>query len=208
MWVWNPQRFRIYRLMAVILKNGAVFLHTPKTGGSWVVHVLRALNLVDVELEDGHADYERTVWNGNFARNSRVAKNLLKRALGNRVVARRPQCGAKIFCFVRDPLNWLESIWRFKCARHWEDWGEENQPARWHCACWLNGLGSPDFNEFIQRVNRKRPGFVTELFGRFARPEVALIGKQENLPKELTRALRCIGVEFDERFVNTFSASE
>jgi hypothetical protein len=186
--------------MAVLLKNGPVFLHVPKTGGAWVVHVLRALNLVDHELDDGHADYERTVWNGNFARDSRVLRNVLKRHFGDNG-ARRPARDAPLFCFVREPLKWLESTWRHKQRRNWEDWGVEGDPLGWHCACWLNGLGSPDFNAFVTNINRKRPGFVTELFGRFARPEVGFVGRQESLTEDLIKALHFVGARFDEAAV-------
>lgn len=61
----------------------------------------------------------------------------------------------------------------------------------------LNGLGSSDFNEFVFNVNRKRPGFVTELFGWYARPSTQFVGKLENLAVDLRKVLLSMKVDVD-----------
>lgn len=45
--------------MAFLLKNRVVFIHVPKTAGSWVVSCLKELNLIEMKLGPEHADYER-----------------------------------------------------------------------------------------------------------------------------------------------------
>jgi hypothetical protein len=47
--------------MAVLLKCDALFLHIPKTGGSWVRHVLREEDLVRMEWPDPHPDLDRVL---------------------------------------------------------------------------------------------------------------------------------------------------
>jgi hypothetical protein len=41
--------------MALLLKDGSVFLHIPKTGGTWVRRVLKKMNLVDKEIGYFHS---------------------------------------------------------------------------------------------------------------------------------------------------------
>jgi hypothetical protein len=62
----------------------------------------------------------------------------------------------------------------------------------------VNKLGSPDFNEFMHRVNRKRPGFVTELYGWYVRPGIGFVGRQEYLRQDLIKALTLMKVDFSE----------
>jgi hypothetical protein len=69
----------------------------------------------------------------------------------------------------------------------------------------LNGLGSPDFNTFVHNVNRKRPGFVTEMYGWYVRPGVSFVGKMENLHADLMKAFALMKLEIDEQSVLNFS---
>ena len=66
--------------------------------------------------------------------------------------------------------------------------GDAHDPYRWHPNAMLNGLGSSDFNTFVSNVNRKRPGFVTEMYGWYVRPGVHFVGRQENLAEDLIEA--------------------
>ena len=96
--------------MALLLKNNGVFLHVPKTGGIWVGQVLKNLGLVKAELGGPHQDFERYFWYDRFHRDAKVSRNLLRRRLG--ILPRvDPKCFK--FCFVREPLNWYESWWRY-----------------------------------------------------------------------------------------------
>jgi hypothetical protein len=187
--------------MSFRLKNGAVFLHIPKTGGTWVASLLERLDLVDRPLEP-HGDFERLFWNGRFHPDGKVFRNLLRRRLGLLPPPIDPACFK--FCFVREPLGWYVSWWRYMEGMNWRTWGSETDPYLWSPLAMLNGLGSPDFNTFVENVNRKRPGFVTELFGRFARPSVDFIGRQENLRDDFLAALHLSGLKPDPAIVENF----
>jgi hypothetical protein len=65
----------------------------------------------------------------------------------------------------------------------------------------LNGLGAGEFNEFVRNVVKKYPGYVSEMYGRYAMPCVDFVGKQESLQDDLVQVLRMMGVDFDEGFV-------
>src|ERR1051326_3631695 len=51
--------------MGVMLKCGAVFLHIPKTGGSWVEKALKAIGQTERLLYHRHADMTRVM---NYAK--------------------------------------------------------------------------------------------------------------------------------------------
>ena len=183
--------------MTVLLKNDAVFLHIPKTGGSWIYHVLQKLDLIRVPLGHEHADLDRAQWHDRFHGDAKVLRHLLRRAIGSKraPIAMPPDCFK--FCFVREPLKWYESYWRFTQSKHWALWGNEKDAFNWHPNSMLNGLGSPDFNTFMRNVNKKRPGYVTEMYGWYARPGVAFVGKTECLQQDLIKAFELMHLDVD-----------
>jgi len=64
---------------------------------------------------------------------------------------------------------WYESWWRFQmspdCAR-----SRRAEPANWHPNAILTASSSPDFTLSWTNVNRKRPGYVTEMYGWYSAP--------------------------------------
>ena len=185
--------------MAFLLKNGAVFLHIPKTGGTWIKHVLEDLDLIEAPLGHQHSDWDRAFWHDKLHRDLKVARYLLRRAIGSSRAQPRSQPDCFKFCFVREPLQWYESYWRFMQSLdwNWKAWGDEADPYQWHPCSMVNALGSPDFNEFVYRVNKKRPGFVTEMYGWYVRSGIGFVGRQEFLRQDLLKALALMNVEVD-----------
>ncbi len=92
--------------MALLLRNGAVFLHIPKTGGTYVSKVLHELGLVTASLGHKHSDFARTFWHDKLHDDLRVLRHLLRRFVRSRRAPVRMRPGAFAFCFVREPLNW------------------------------------------------------------------------------------------------------
>ena len=187
--------------MALLLKNNAVFLQVPKTGGMWVSRLLEHLGLVKAVVGGPHCDFERLFWHDRFHRDAKVLRNILRLRLG---ILPRIDPGCFKFCFVREPLSWCESWWRFMIPRDWRHHGDENNPYHKSPVEMLNGLGSHDFNTFVANVNRKRPGFVTEMYGWYARPGIAFVGKQENLCQDLLRALSLMRIKADIAAIESF----
>src|SRR5262249_20799616 len=92
--------------VGVILKCGAVFLHIPKTGGSWVEQALRACGQVHRFLPHRHADMTRVMHYKKFQK-FRPRFWIRDRRIG---MPESPMLGATYrFCFVRNPLKWYES---------------------------------------------------------------------------------------------------
>jgi len=186
--------------MSLILKNGAVFLHIPKTGGNWITHVLRELNLVDRQLSHKHADVDHFLWpTWHPGRREAITRSV-------RQLFQPNETYPYMFCFVRNPLSWYESWFKYMSqpSRQWRYWGNEKDVFDWHPNAMLNGLGSPDFNTFVKHVAAKRPGYVSELYSWYVRPQVDFVGKQENLVEDLIDILRKMNVDFDEELVRNY----
>jgi hypothetical protein len=183
--------------MTSVLKNGAVFLHIPKTGGSWITRVLIELDLIAAPLGHEHTDWDRAFWNDRFHHDGKVLRSILRRSVRSRraLVRIKPDCFR--FCFVREPLKWYESRWRFEQSRNWKRMGDELDPYKWHPNMMLSGLGSPDFNTFMHNVNKKRPGYLTEFYGWYVKPGIGFVGKQESLQDDLIKAFALMKLEID-----------
>jgi hypothetical protein len=190
--------------MAYLLKNNAVFLHVPKTGGTYVYELLRHLELLRGPLGNNHTDFERTYWHAKLHHNLKVMRYIVREWMHLPTAQLRMKPGAFTFCFVREPLEWYESWWRFMMSIKWRKLGDESNPHKWAPTAMLNGLGSPDFNTFVRNVNRKRPGFVTEMYGWYVRPGVTFVGKMENLHKDLMKVFALMHLNIPEKRVLEF----
>lgn len=190
--------------MAVLLKNGAIFVHIPKTAGTWITNVLEEMDLI-AERRFGHKhltlDY--------LIRLGRARQ--WQRMLPWR---RRPIPvnidNAFIFTFVRHPLTWYESWYSYMTRpdRSWRDWGvRENGAGKdWHPCAPLNGLGSADFNDFVRGVAARRPGWVSELYSWYLGSGLTRVGRQENLCDDLVCILRDLGEQPDPQFIRERAA--
>lgn len=185
--------------MAIKLKNNLEFLHIPKTGGSWVTEILNSNHLIDSIDTHKHADYDYNLFSEHLALSGRhhlyLALNKFKKKyFQNNTYKKNP----KRFCFVRHPLSWYESWWRYMETRGWHNWGEINSSYNWHPNSILNSLGSNDFNEFVWNVVKKRPGYVSELFFSYTKPGISYIGKTENIRKDLYTILKTENIKVDK----------
>ncbi len=195
--------------MALKLINNSEFLHLPKTGGSWVSKVLNVNNLVDSQAGGHkHADYDRLMnWrlcgNSKFILNAKINRAIEKaqRKFPSLDNLNKKSSAPYRFCFVRHPLSWYESWWKYMSGLGWNDWGEENDPVNWHPNSILNGLGSDDFNQFVSNVINKRPGYVSELYFAFTKPGINFIGKTENLSEDLMKVLDIQNLGYDKQAI-------
>jgi hypothetical protein len=178
------------------IKGGGIFLHIPKTGGSFVNRVIKDTGLFvrSIGVED-HADVARVLAPVTTCKRD-ILRYYFKWCIGA-----YPGKNPFMFTFVRHPLSWYES-WFKHCYPNFHYQGDERE---WHPVRCLNGLGNPDFNNFVRGIAQKFPGFVTEMFSQYTRPPVAFIGKQENLTEDLITVLKQLDPEVDEDFIRKYS---
>lgn len=186
--------------MALILKNGAVFLHIPKTGGNWITNVLKEMDLIERRAAQKHADID------HFFAVPKQRKALMKYTFHEMYYPQKKKPKPFMFCFVRNPLSWYESWFKYMSqpSRQWRFWGKERGIYKWHPNSMLNGVGAPDFNEFVNNMSAKRPGYVSEMYGWYTKPQIDFIGKQEHLVDDLVKVLQLMNMDFDEEFVRNF----
>lgn len=191
--------------MALRLLDGSEFLHLPKTGGRTVSKLLHDMELVEAEIGHKHADFDQNLFADNRVTGRVLFAEYFQRKIrkwqqGRGTLDSRSLCrrSAFRFCFVRHPLTWYESWWKYMNGHGWKLFGRQNSRFDWHPLSTLNGLGDPDFNTFVRNVVRARPGFVSELYFSFTKPGISFVGKTENLIDDLIAVLHYLDFTFDE----------
>src|SRR5437016_14645510 len=115
-----------------LIKSKCLFLHIPKTGGTWVEEALKASG---VETEYAN------VTGGVTWRHS--------------LVNQYTENYEFIFTFVRHPLTWYESWWKMQTSLSWPEW----EPEIWHPQRILGRCASNDFSDFIRSCIRYEPSY-------------------------------------------------
>ena len=194
--------------MAIRLINGAEFLHIPKTGGSWVEWVLKKNGLIEEYLGQKHATYDLNLFHDRLGTGRellRTAAGMALKKLTDKLAGRaiRPDTPPVFrFCFVRHPLAWYESWWKYMTGKGWDDMGTRNSAADWHPNSVLNDLGSDDFNQFVWNVVREGPGYVSELYFSYTKAGISFVGKTESLRRDLARVLDYQTLKYDREHID------
>lgn len=157
--------------MAILLPR-SLFLHVPKTGGTWVREVLDVSGLMRGEticMNNGEP-FRRSGANHCFFQT--VPESLLH----NRFT----------FAFVRHPLTWYQSYWAYRMETEWSNSADQ--------------VRSYNFNEYIRMRVKYLPGFLSRYYRKYCEREdgirLSFIGQYEHLTSGLIRALS----EADESF--------
>lgn len=159
--------------MALLLPK-SLFIHIPKTGGSWVRKAIRRAGILTDEIiptamigEDWHAMMGHA--------------SPLQLHIGDRFR----------FAFVRHPLSFYQSYWCFKMRTGWTT---ESAFDVQH--------SSEDFATFVRSVLKANPwGWLTLMYTRMLGEHfdaVEYIGRTERLADDLVCALTLAGEAFDE----------
>src|SRR5271157_2122207 len=167
-------------MSARLLPSNALFLHIPKTGGSWVEY---SLPQIGVQIEQ-----PATIEGVTF-----------RHSLVPMLEDRYPF----VFTFVRHPLSWYESWWKFQ-AGTWTVF----EPGVWHPQRSLENCRSNDFSKFIRLCIQNGPGYVSRMYEWYIGPvgfEFAqFVGRHENLTDDLIRVLTLLEHSFDPEILRRF----
>ena len=171
--------------MAAILPN-SIFVHIPKTGGTFVRRTIKDLGLYRGEAYEGNNNWTRI--------------QVIHLGIGD------IQSNKLTFAFVRNPTTWLQSKWTNMVRR----FKKSSKPSK---HLWKNDCFSKDFGEFVRKVLDLHPNRPTiemnnklgyEVVYDKCQPKkhhVDLIGKNESLREDLIRILNTAGEEFDENTI-------
>jgi hypothetical protein len=155
-------------------RRDALFLHIPKTGGSWIEQAL---------IQAGIRNKRPPTVPGVTWRHSLLS-----------MLTRRYRF---VFTFVRHPLTWYESWWKFQ-AGIWTIF----EPGVWHPQRTLERCQADDFSEFIRLCIKHEPGYVSRMYEWYIGPEgyefVSFVGRHENLTADLVHVLKLLGENFDQ----------
>lgn len=131
--------------MPLELENGTIFLHVPRTGGTFATAVFRELGIVKRSIGRKHdcpgvCDIDMT----------------------------KPMA-----VFVRHPYDWIRSVYAYQTANGWPKWPKDVDDGRWwHPFAELNGFPESNlfvgFDDFLEWLATSAPGFATRTFCKFA----------------------------------------
>jgi hypothetical protein len=158
-----------------LVDANALFIHIPKTGGVWIEDALAACG-----IETAPPPRRQGVsWRHPLPTD----------ILGTYDFT---------FAFVRHPVAWYESWWRFQRGH-----GQLFEPGMWHPQRPIEPYGTDDdFATFIRRCIEHQPGYVTRMYEWYVGPpgmeRVDLVGRQESLTDTLVGVLRDLSYDFDE----------
>lgn len=169
--------------MALLLKeSNALFLHVPKTGGTWVRYALdsAAIDYIETAPPDVSLQHSSLVHHGDH--------------------------DGPMFAFVRDPFDWYWSWFRFQSQYNWSHW----EPGNWHPQREIFDCASRSFGAFLERVRLKSPGYVSRMFEWYFGPpghDRVICGRFEHLKASLCGILRDVGHDFDDSAIRDTPAA-
>jgi hypothetical protein len=148
-----------------------LFLHVPKTGGTWFTRA----------AQDAGVAIARPQATPGAPAASRDHADLTQMSV---------EAEGRLICvFVRHPLDWWRSYWGYRMRDGWTDDAIDSATA------------SDDFDEFVRAVVARFPGYASATFGHYLaapRRKADFVGRFENLVDDACAMLRIAGEPFDE----------
>lgn len=169
-----------------LVTDDFVFIHVPKTGGTYCRRVIEACCPEAHEsgpgVREGHPLEEHYGIEEIQAKHKELAT---KRFVG----------------FVRHPVTWYPSRWAWAFLTHYDSKRYEIPEAKAH---WMNEVWSMDFNTFISNVIEVDEPRALQTFAQklqVANQWVRSIGRYEYLEKDLRRLTGCYAKDVEPQRV-------
>ena len=198
--------------MSCLIKNNAIFLHIPKTGGTFFRKIIEDLDLRVFDFGYEHADMERTIHSFKYYPANAFRSSFLLR---KNIDSYAKECFK--FCFVRNPYSWYESYWRFMYGLHWNNLNKYRPKNRfeipvdnWNPINLLLPYANDDFNIFLENVLNAEPAFLTKLYARYTpQQHINYVGRLETMNYDASIIFTTLKIKFDKNiFEKTSRANE
>lgn len=157
----------------------ALFLHVPRTGGTWVKGIAK------------QCGFRRVIW-------STTARPAWAPRVHSTLAHLHPEWVQNVdfvFSFVRHPVSLYEAHWRYLC----HDKVRNSMRRRWSGLKAAKNQWSPDFNEWAMRMITYVPCYATRLFEWYVGPEGAeycnYIGRNETLREDFLEVMTLLGYD-------------
>lgn len=157
--------------MAIFLtKSNSIFLHIPKTGGTWFRHAIKASGVEHIETPYQHG----------------AVPLLLRHSMTKEDLANR-----RIFTIVRHPVTWYQSRWCFRVQYGWH----AEHPLDMACA----SNDFPTFVDNVLKFKPTGwVNWIYSQYNDHPAKQVDFVARTENLIEDCVRILKELGEEFDE----------
>lgn len=155
--------------MALELIDGSIFLHLPRTGGTFVTAVLRRLGLVKRAVGNKHD------CPGVIPMNMRV----------------------RHYVFIRHPYDWIRSVYAYQAESDWPTWPKQKECRWWHPFREINNPpeeAKRDFGAFLHWITFQHAGFASRIFTHFADWPCSYIARTDRMGDGLCDIVAQFGV--------------
>lgn len=164
-----------------LVNHRALFLHIPRTGGTWVGRALAAAGIEYIRRYKKRGHYDRCL----------PVNHLFAGHHWRKYHADTPFC--LCWSVVRHPLTYYPSVWR------WLRSGSMRPRWNWHPHMTAARLWRPVFGDWVNSLLDQEPSWYTRLVEGYVGPEggeyCEWIGRTRTLTSDLIEGLRYCGVE-------------
>jgi len=180
--------------MAYLINKKHIFLHIPKTGGTWVDYIIKNSKIDVVKIgHNKHATYDYVCANLNFNYDkSRTLRRVLPRVMKNNF---------NFFCVVRNPLTWYESLFNHLTRSKFKKFGQPGNHFNWHIWSKLSEIEPGNFNGFMEQMLKIAPGYASFVFDSYILNSNSLYLKKESLRYDLLKLSRRLDINFNEDLI-------
>lgn len=168
--------------MSLIIDYQKIFFHIPKTGGNSFRSFLQNQSIYKLK-EKSHKHATPDFFYGSLKRHSTQLLAPMKAITYEPII------------FVRNPITWYESWYKYQLSRGVVKWGGSRRYTQWHPISSLDNADFRSFSSFICSVYDSNPFFLTTLYSRYLTEQGSVVCRMEDLALNLEKELMRMGLK-------------